>query len=34
VLFRHGGTGRDAGRLLPDRELRLQVAPPNLNLRP
>jgi hypothetical protein len=34
VLFRHGGTGRDARRLLPDRELRFQVAPPNLNLRP
>ncbi len=34
VLFRHGGTGRGAQRLLPDRELRFQVTPPNLNLRP
>ncbi len=34
VLFRHGGTGRGGQRLLPDRELRFQVTPPNLNLRP
>jgi hypothetical protein len=33
-LFVHGGTGRNARRLLPDREIRVQVTPPNLNLRP
>ncbi len=31
ALFKRGGTSRDARRLLPDREVRFQVAPPNLN---
>jgi hypothetical protein len=34
VLFRRGGTARNANRLLPDHEVHFQIAPPNLNLRP
>jgi hypothetical protein len=30
VLFKRGGTARDARRFLPDREVRFQVTPPNL----
>jgi hypothetical protein len=31
ALFKRPGTTRDARRLLPDREVRFQVTPPNLN---
>jgi hypothetical protein len=34
VLFSRGGTARNARWYLPDREVRLEVTPPNLNLRP
>jgi hypothetical protein len=32
VLFSHAGISRSAGRWLPDRQIRFQVAPRNLNL--
>jgi len=31
ALFIRGGTARDGRRFLPDREVRFQIAPPNLN---
>ncbi|MEO8259357.1 MAG: prepilin-type N-terminal cleavage/methylation domain-containing protein [Acidobacteriota bacterium] len=31
ILFAHGGSSTDAGRWVPDREFRLDIAPRNLN---
>jgi hypothetical protein len=31
ILFAHGGSSTDAGRWVPDRELRLDITPRNLN---